>query len=486
MSPKDRGRRRTKLNLDSVIARMWQLWRDWIPMNRRALSWPRIDRILLARFRAASRTDLIRAGLLAAFGFVLVWLVISSYATYQADVARDTALDLDALDFVIASQDAAPHADSTTTKAGRAPDVPRRTPADLRDQLRARAEGALLRDSLNARALRVLGQLADATGDEAHAKAFMEAAAHRSLRESIAVYYLMRKSYEHKDFADTAYYADALLRTRPQLVQQVTPILARMAENGDGANELKKLLDTNPPWRTQFFSALPYSISDVRTPLYLLLHLKETATPATANDLRSYLNFLIKHKFYDVAYYTWLQFLPPEELGNVGFLFNADFERPPSGLPFDWVINRGSGVTVDIVARPDEPQKRALSIEFGYGRIEFPGVYQLMMLTPGTYRFVGRYKGRLMGRRGLVWRITCAAGDAYGAAIGQSSMMIGTAPDWKEFDFSFTVPRSDCRAQYIGLFLDARSASEQFVSGSVWYGDLAVSRLEKVDKELLQ
>ena len=472
---KVRGRSRAKSHAGIIIERIRRWLRGTLEPIWRALSGLRFDPSLLTRIKATNPFLLMRAGLFAVLGLVLVWLVISSYLAYQADTARETALDLAGVELAVASAEAAQQSHLQANQSERAPDAPRGAPANLRDRARALAEAVLRRDPLNARALRVLGQLADAAGDEAQAAPLMDAAVHRSLHESIAAYWLMQKSYQQENFAATAYYADTLLRTRPQLVAQVTPFLARMAENKGAADELNKLLASNPPWRGQFFSALPNSISDARTPLNLLLSLRETTTPPTTGDLRSYINFLIGHKFYEVAYYTWLQFLPPEDLSKVGLLFNGSFESAPSGLPFDWVITRGSGVTIDMVPRPDEAQQRALFIEFGYGRVEFNGVSQFMMLAPGTYRFAGRYKGELMGRRGLTWRITCAEGTP----LGHSAMVTGTAPAWKNFDFEFSVPARDCRAQSVQLVLDARSASEQFVSGSMWYDELEISRVEQ-------
>ena len=352
---------------------------------------------------------------------------------------------------------------------------PRRPDRETSDQVRTWTQLALSNDPLSARALRILAQVADHAGDEARVSRFMRAAAQGSIRESVAVYWLMRKSYENRDYATTINSADALLRTRSQIFPYVLPTLAQLAQNKDASDDLIKVLADNPPWRPAFFSGLPKVVTDGRTPLQLLLAIKDTPTPPTTADLRDYLGVLIDHKLYELAYYAWLQFLPSQQLSSAGLLFNGSFEATPSGLPFDWVITPGAGVTIDIVARPDQDGRRALHIEFGHGRVEFNGVSQLIMLAPGTYQFTGQYRGELVGRRGLVWRIDCAGGK--GGPIGESPMTAGAAPRWKDIEWSFTVPDSDCRAQRLRLDLDARMASEQLVSGSIWYDDLRISRI---------
>ena len=195
--------------------------------------------------------------------------------------------------------------------------------------------------------------------------------------------------------------------------------------------------------------------------------------PPTSNEIAPYVKFLLARKLYDLAYYTWLQFLPVDELREAGLLFNGNFDVVPSGLPFDWVINQGSGVTVEIIPNPDSNGKHALQVDFAYGRVDYDSVRQLVMLAPGTYEFKGRYKGQLLGPRGLKWRIVCASGPT----IEESSMIIGMMPSWRTVAFTFTVPATDCRAQYVRLDLDARMASEQLVSGSMLFDELRISRV---------
>jgi hypothetical protein len=406
------------------------------------------------------RSQTLKRVLFAAFATGLVWEVISrTFAAFLANFAPEQALH-------IQSQQPTALLKLAQTKLGASDDK----------QARRVAEQALLSDPLNAQALRILGQIAELSDDGPRSWQFMQASVRRSLNESLAVVWLMYRSAERRDYAAAMYYADVLLRTRPQLGSEVVvPVLARIAEDKETVVAFKAMLSRDPPWRAQFFDALPGSITDARTPLDLLMALKHSPVPPAPAELRSYLNFLIGRKFYALAYYTWLQFLPPDQISGAGFVFNGDFQTVPSGLPFDWLISPGAGATVDIDTVPDDGGNRALFARFEDGRVNFGRVAQLIMLAPAKYRVEATYKGTLLGQRGLKWRVTCVEGPT--AAIGESGMIKGISSVWKTVEFNFTVPGSNCPAQYLHLDLDARMASEQFVSGEVWFDNVRILRV---------
>jgi hypothetical protein len=340
-------------------------------------------------------------------------------------------------------------------------------------QIGSWAQSALRSDPLNSEALRVLGQLSDATPDSNQTRRLMQAAVRRSPRESIAVYYMMQESYFRGDYKATLRYADLLLRTRPQVEGEVMPMLGSVAESRDGSWRLKQLLATNPPWRRRFFAYLPLVVTDARTPLDFLLSVKTASdSPPSSTELNPYIDFLINRHFYDLAYYTWLQFLPDQQLSQAGHLFNGSFEIEPSGSPFDWRFSQGTGAATKIAPRPDDQEDHALFMQFGPGRAEFQGVSQLLMLPPGSYTLKGQYKLYLDSPRGLQWRISCVGGQTQ--VITESSLYNGTVPDWTNFEMSFSVPSENCPAQNLELVSAARSASEQFMTGTAWYDDLVV------------
>jgi hypothetical protein len=321
-----------------------------------------------------------------------------------------------------------------------------------------------------------LGQIAEIKGSDRKADKFMHAAARRSLHENFAIDWMMRKSVERKSYQSAAYYADVLLRSTPGMTPYVTPVLARMAEDSEAMPVLNKLLATNPNWRRAFFNQLGASLTDARTPFNLLLSLQESAAPPTREELNAYEAFLFEHRLYDLAYYVWLQFLPPDRLESAGFLFNGDFAKKPSGSRFDWQVPPGVNVIVDFASRPENAANRALVIDFGPGRVEFPGISQSIMLPPGAYTLKGSFMGDIRGPRGVQWSARCMGGAP---PLGQSQMILGSHPEWRAFEFPLVVPEKGCAAQMIELKLAARSPSEKLVFGVLWFDDISLSRAQE-------
>jgi hypothetical protein len=272
-------------------------------------------------------------------------------------------------------------------------------------------------------------------------------------------------------------YADEMMRTNPQLAQYVVPVLAGFAGDKNAFAAVQSALQSNPPWRDQFFLLLPTSVTDARTPLKFLMALRHDPIPLKTADIKNYINLLVTYRYFSLAYYTWLQFLTPDELLHAGLLFNGGFDVEPSGLPFDWVIKQGPGVTIDIVSPSDKGGGHALLIDFKFGRVEYHSVSELVMLPPGSYQFSGEFKGELVGPRGMKWRIACtsAKSDAT-TTLAESPMINGVTKNWTPIGFDFTIPDKDCTAQYVRLDLDARMASEQLVSGSVLFDNLRIVR----------
>jgi hypothetical protein len=435
----------------------------------------------------------------------LAWLVLSrSFAAYLADAAPQAALWLNPQEptallnladaainapqgrAAAPADGAAQAAQPAGARAGQPRDfsefgmIDAKAAVDL-PAARGWAEAALKSAPLDARALRILGQAAAAAGKDADAARLMQMAARLSLHESVAVYWLLVRSVERKDYKAALTYADVALRTLPGFDSYVMPFLARMVEDGKAADLLKATLADDPPWRTVVLQDLPGAVADERIPLDLLVALRSSRHPPRAAEVDAYLNFLVAHRMYELGYYTWLQFLRPDELGSAGLLYNGSFESPLSSAPFDWRFEQGAGVNIDVTERPDKSGDHALRIDFEYGRVEYHSIKQLLMLAPGRYHLHGRYQGELVGPRGLKWRLACAETPDH--PFAESAMITGRATRWSDVDLDFDVPADKCRAEYLSLDLDARMPSEQFLTGTIWFDDLRIQRAASASRE---
>jgi hypothetical protein len=328
---------------------------------------------------------------------------------------------------------------------------------------------ALIADPVNAGILQRLGDISAGR----LADAFMEAAARLSLHESLALYRTMQIRLQAGDRAGALRFADALLRTRPDLIEGMAPTMDEFAKDVSSRDHLVRLLAGNPPWRTVLLTVLPRHIGDPSVMLALLTDLEPSAHPATTQEVNAFLNLLAGERLYELAHYAWLQFLRPEQLASVRLLFNGDFAYPPSGALFDWKIVSGAGVVSEIVRHPHEEHRRALRLTFGEGRVVLGEIGQTVVLPEGDYEMRGREMVTIGGtRRGLLWRITCA--DS-GKRLGESPAAVDTG-GWMTFAFSFTVPAQDCPAQHVRLVRDDRLLSDPFATGTAWYSDLRITR----------
>ena len=310
--------------------------------------------------------------------------------------------------------------------------------------------------------------------DQAHL--LMQKAFDYSRHEAVATFWLLNNSYSRKDFKATLRYSDILLRTRPELGAYIYSYLALLASEAEGRSLLVDRLASEPAWRRQFFQVFPRSTKDTDAPLLVMTALRDAGKPVSEKELAAYLNFLVGTNRIDAAYNAWLQFLTEAQLEKIELITNGRFENKPSGLPFDWTIDPGVNAIADFVPLAKNSAGNAFHIKFSDGRIQFPRISQVLYLPPGRYRLEGKLRGAISGKRGLRWQVRCASGSQ--RILGETEMLLGQSLQWRVFSFDAEVPHlSECSGEILRLIHDLRSASEELLSGEIWFSDLRLTRV---------
>jgi hypothetical protein len=339
------------------------------------------------------------------------------------------------------------------------------------DSAREWAENALRSSPLDARALTLLGLIAERKGDQAGADALMQLSGARTWRDGPSQVWLFNREIRRGGYSDALRHADAMLRMGAPI--ELFPVLAAFTVHPRTFDALTAFLAKSPPWRTWFLSELSAKLANQGRLAQLYAALNETEKPPTKAELRPYLDRLIRDGNFDQAYQTWQAILPPEQRGAETYPFNRDFDIPVGGLPFNWNLESISGAEIQIVPSVAGGSKRALLVQFSGARVTFANVKQLMLLPAGDYTFTGSVKSEdLVTSRGLWWRIFCA--DKPANSLVQTELVSGTLP-WTDFAVQFQVPAAECRAQWVQLELPARIESEKKIEGEVWYRNLRIA-----------
>ena len=339
---------------------------------------------------------------------------------------------------------------------------------------RSLAERALRANPLDARALTLLGLIAERLGDEASADKLMRLAGARTWRDMGTQAWLLKHEIQAGDFEQAILHVDALLRTNPPFLEQTIPVLAAFTLDPRTFNVLASLLATNPPWRAEVLARLSAQLYDRGRLVQLYAALKDSPYPPQTMELKPYLDRLIKDGQYAEAYQSWRGTLSPQQRTSDFFLYNGDFAAPIDGLPFNWLLYPGQGVNIQIVASPGKDKGRAVQLQFSGARVAPFTVGQLMLLPPGDYRFTGEVRAEdLHTQRGLQWQVSCA--NPPSSVLARSDLVASATP-WKRFSLGFTVPPGDCRSQWLKLEIAARIASERQIEGQVWYDNLQIGQ----------
>jgi tetratricopeptide (TPR) repeat protein len=341
------------------------------------------------------------------------------------------------------------------------------------DAAREWAQRALRASPLNARALTLLGLIAERKGDQKNAEALMRIAATRTWRDQTTNEWLLNREAQRGDYTQALPYADAMLRRISYNFKlELFPVLASFTVDPRAFEALTAFLATAPPWRAWFLSELSARLANQTRLIQLYTALNDSENPITKAELRPYLTRLVKDENFELAYQTWHATLPPPQRADETYPFNRDFEFPADGLPFNWSLESTPAAGIQIVPSKDGGNKRALLVEFAGSRVRFANVKQLMLLPAGDYSFSGRVKtAELRTARGVWWHIFCA--NASANTLANTALVSGTMP-WTDFMVKFRVPAT-CGAQWLQLELPARIEAEQRIEGQIWYQDLRIT-----------
>lgn len=346
-------------------------------------------------------------------------------------------------------------------------------PAGDLNAARQWAQRALIANPLDARAISLLGQVAEKQGDRDRASTLMQLSGARGWRDSTVQAWLFDQAVRRGEYSNALPHADAIFRINNDLYYQLFPVIAAFTVDPRAFDALTEFLVTVPAWRTWFLSQLSNRLANRARLVELYAALKKSGSPPTTPELRAFIERLIRDGDFDLAYQTWRERLPAGAVET--FPFNRNFEAPIDGIPFNWVLIPIPEADIRIVQSPDGANGRALRIQFFGGRASSTAIVrQLMLLPPGDYILEGRVKAdELNGPRGLWWNVQCGMNSPAQSLI-HTDLVRGTIP-WTNFSTTFTIPSQGCKAQTLQLELPARIASERQLEGQVWFRHLRIT-----------
>jgi len=348
------------------------------------------------RFRF-SRDLVIRLLVVVPFTLVAGWLSVAvSGANLLRSTRPDLAMRLQPLD--------------ARSRARIAEQLATQPPVD-RPQL-AEAERlsleALRRDPTLVVAWRTLAMIAAARNQSQRASVMFHFAGLLSKRDLPTQLWLIEERVQANDIDGALQHYDMALRAKPDSGALLFPVLVAAISNDGIMPRLARLLNTMPPWRLSFLSALSAGTSNPENLARFIGQLSRPQTEEERSAVVGAMRGLIDRRQYGPALRVY-QLLTGGGAQVSPLLRNGAFDSPNSYPPLDWVLQDDGDFHAE--QRPGDQGGTGSRLQIfaasGSGGV---AARQLLLLAPGNYA-IGAVAGPTSeGRPGqLGWSIQCVS-----------------------------------------------------------------------------
>ena len=288
---------------------------------------------------------------------------------------------------------------------------------------------------LDPTALTYLALVADKKGDAGRARTLMTLALRSDGRSVRARLWLMNEDLRHRRYASAIDHFDRLMWIGPRGAAAPVNAMAGIVKDPASHAPLARKLASNPSWRASFLYAL--NQQNVSPDVIFQLTSQKPAQSQVMFEQSALLFSLLKNKEYERAYLAWINFLPESALGQLGPVYDPQFQNLPGPLPFNWRLTDGSDGSSEF----NKP--RGLNVSYLGGNAATLAD-QTLLLSPGHYRLSVVASGSDENDQ-LSWTVACQGGSPL-----QTLKITGLKGGRQRYTTQFDVP-ADCGAQTLAL-----------------------------------
>jgi hypothetical protein len=326
------------------------------------------------------------------------------------------------------------------------------------------AQAALLNDPTNVEALRVLGFAAP----QKEQLAIFELADRLSRRDLATQLWLIEYYVGRDDAARALTHYDAALRTSSVAPQLLFPVLAKASGDVTLAPQIARILAKRSPWAMDFLSYLLTSSPSDETLLTIFKGLARSGPKLPQVFTDRLMARMVQQYPFDLAREAY--FVAGGTDKSVGkHVKNGNFSSDPALLPFDWTFTADE--KIDAGRSPSEDVENDLRLVVQVSQATTgEAARQLLMLPPGRYVLTST-AGSVPSQKQaqLAWQMTCAAQTG---AKFLEMILPPSASSGLTSRSEFSVPSSNCSAQWLSLRVTTQTDSDEFVT---WLDNVAVT-----------